>query len=120
MRHLSLCLLLLVVALGGCGGRVVHQDRYTGSLPGCGLAAATLTRAGDQFAFAPGDGVLTIRGTIAPDGSIAGTLNTQPPDKPAFLLSLHGTIGAASATLDYATPRCHARGTLVRASPGLL
>jgi hypothetical protein len=110
----------LAVALGGCGVRPAHEAAYTGALPGCGLAAATLTRIGGAFAFAPGDGALIVRGTVAPDGSYAGTLNTQPPGKSPFLLSLRGTIGEESAALDYTTPRCHAQATLARVHRSLL
>ncbi len=93
--------------------------RYTGTLPGCGLGASTLTRQGEKFAFAPGDGVLSILGPVAPNGGFAGTLNTQPPDKPAFSLSVHGTIGEDTAVLDYMTPRCQAHATFARVHPPL-
>jgi hypothetical protein len=124
---------LLGLALAGCSGgglslsRIMpagapsgHEVRYTGALPGCGLAAATLTRRDDQFSFTPGDGVLTMLGTVAPDGGFSGSLNTQPPGKPPFLLSVTGRIAEEQATLDYATPRCRAAATFSRVHPSLL
>jgi hypothetical protein len=106
------------LALAGCGAaKQAHEARYTGALPECGLAAATLTRQGEAFAFAPGDGALVIRGAVAADGGFAGTLNTQPPGKPPFELSVHGRIAEETAMLDYATPRCHTHGSLARVHP---
>jgi hypothetical protein len=113
--------LALTLALGGCAsGKMAHEVRYTGPLPGCGVNAATLTRLAGSFAFAPGDGVLTIQGTVAANGSFAGTLNTQPPTKPPFLLTVNGRFEGERATLDYATPRCRAAATLARVHPPLL
>jgi len=114
----------LALGLVGCGGggmsRAAHQTRYVGALPGCGLPEATLVRQADQFAFTPGDGVLVINGAVAADGRFSGTLNTQAPDKPPFLLIVRGQIGPEQATLDYTTPRCHATATLKRVHPELL
>jgi hypothetical protein len=110
-----------VLVLSGCAaGKVAHEVRYTGALPGCGLTAATLTRLASGFSFTPGDGVLTIQGTVAADGSFAGTLNTQPPTKPPFPLTVRGQFEGERATLDYSTPRCHDSATLARVHPPLL
>jgi len=109
----------LVLAVAGCGGSV-HLVRYTGALPGCGLRAATLSRQADSFIFTPGDGVLEIPGHIAADGSLSGTLNTQPADKPAYRLSVSGHIADEQASIVYATPRCSAPATLARVHPPLL
>ncbi len=105
--------------LSGCtaGG---EGARYSGALPGCGLAAATLVRTDDRFSFSPDDGALTILGTVAADGAFAGTLNTQPPDKAPFVLSVRGRISSEQASLDYATPRCRASAPLARVHPPLL
>jgi hypothetical protein len=109
---------LSVLALGGCGyGPAPHLVRYVGPLPSCGLATATLARQGPGFAFSPGDGVLSIQGAVAADGGFSGTLNTQAPDKPAFLLTVSGRIAEDSATIDYATPRCRAHAVLARVTP---
>ena len=109
---------LAMAALAGCGGQATpHPLRYTGALPGCGLAAATLARQGDSFTFTPGDGVLTIPGKIAADGGFSGSFNTQPPGKPPFVLSVAGRIDADLATLDYTTPRCRAHATLTVVHP---
>jgi hypothetical protein len=114
----------LAVGLAGCGGgsagAAVHEVRYTGALPGCGLATATLVRLADHFAFAPGDGVIVINGAVKPDGRFTATLNTQPPDKPPFLLTVQGRMEAEQVTMDYATPRCHAAATLSRVHPPFL
>ncbi len=107
------------MALAGCGKPAPHPLRYTGALPGCGLAAATLARQADSFTFAPGDGVLTIAGKIAADGGFSGSFNTQPAGKPPFMLRVAGRIEAESATLDYTTPRCHAHATLTLVHPAM-
>ena len=117
MRRAKAWLLTLAFALDGCGA--VGQLHYTGALPGCGLATATLTQHGDAFVFTPGDGVLMISGAVAADGSFTGALNTQPAGKPPFLLSVHGRIGVEQATLDYTTPRCTAHATFARVHPPL-
>jgi len=109
----------VVPTLCGCapGG---EGARYSGALPGCGLAAATVVRTDDRFAFSPGDGALTIVGTVAADGGFAGTLNTQAPDKTPFVLSVRGRIASEQASVDYATPRCRASALLARVHPPLL
>jgi hypothetical protein len=103
----------LAAALAGCGAPLSAQRRYGGTLSGCGAPlAATLMAQGGGFAFAPGDGVLVIRGTVAADGTLQGRLNTAGPGRPPFVLSVSGRIVGAAATLSYATPRCTAQGTL--------
>lgn len=105
--------LLLAGVLAGCGQRpAAHPQRYAGRLAGCGDVPASLVRVGNSFSFAPGDGVLVIRGAVAPDGGVAGALNTQPPGKPAFPLRVTGRIDGAQAVLDYTTPRCAAHAVL--------
>jgi hypothetical protein len=106
--------------LAACGVPTSQQTRYTGPLAGCGLAGtATLTRIGDSFAFAPADGVLVLRGQVAPNGSLSATLNTQPAGKPAYVLTVRGRLDDESAVLLYTTPRCAAAATLTRVHPGL-
>jgi hypothetical protein len=106
--------LLAACLLGGCAGaaRATGQPaglRYAGTLRGCGSSQpASLSRSGDSFAFAPGDGALVLRGTLAADGSFSATLNTQPAGKPAYLLVVQGRADAGAATLRYSTPRCAA------------
>lgn len=72
---------------------------------------STLTRLKDKFAMSPGDGPLVVRGQVAADGSIAGTLNTQPPGKTPYLVTVTGHITPAAADVTYTTPRCTAHGT---------
>jgi hypothetical protein len=111
---------LTLAVLGGCGlAPAGHEVRYTGALPECGSSAATLTRQGSEFVFAPTDGSLVIHGIVAADGGFAGQLNTQPPGKPPFLLAVTGHLADESATLSYSTPRCRAEATLARVHMGL-
>jgi hypothetical protein len=119
MGWLELLSVAAALVLSGCepAGEGV---RYIGSLPGCGLAAATLVRTADRFAFSPDDGALTIAGAIAADGGFAGTLNTQPPDKAPFVLSVSGRMAGEQASVTYTTPRCRATATLARVHPPLL
>src|SRR5206468_3137486 len=95
------------------------QQRYTGTVNGCGAAAATFTRVGGQFAFAPTDGVLILRGTVAADGAFAGSLNTQPPGKAPFVLAVSGKVDAETVALSYRTPQCQVAATLTRAHSGI-
>ncbi len=67
---------------------------------------------GGDFAFAPGDGVLVIRGKVGPDGALEGNLNTQPAGKPAYVLGVTGRLSMHTATLTYVTPRCQYQATL--------
>ncbi len=111
----------IAVALGLSGCAPAGEGvRYTGALPGCGLAASTLVRTGERFAFSPGDGALTIVGVVAADGGFGATLNTQPPDKAPFVLSVSGRMAEEQASVTYATPRCRAATTLARVHPPLL
>ncbi len=108
-----------VLVLAGCAlGE--PSARYTGTLAACGLAAATLVRIDNKFAFSPGDGALTVEGTVAANGGFAGTLNTQPPDKAPFVLSVRGRILGEMATVDYTTPRCRASAQFNLVHPPLL
>ena len=114
-------LALLLVPAGCAGGSTGSAEmRYTGTLPGCGLGASTLVRRYGDFSFAPGDGALTIQGTVAADGSYSGTLDTQPKDKPAYVLGVQGKIADETATVVYVTPRCRAEGTFKREHYSLL
>ena len=111
----------LALTLAGCGLPGSRQQRYAGTLAGCGGGLpATLVRVQDTFAFTPGDGALLLRGTIAADGTLAATLDTQPPGKPPYELAVRGRIDAAAATLRYATPTCTASGTLAHVPEELL
>jgi hypothetical protein len=106
--------LTLALGLAACGRGASQEARFAGALPTCGLPASTLVRQGDHFSFSPGDGALTIEGTVAADGGFAGILNTQAPGKPPFLMTVRGKIGDDEATLDYATPRCAAQAKFAR------
>ena len=112
---------LVAAWLAGCGLHPApHEQRFTGALDGCGASPATLTRVGGDVAFAPSDGVLVLHGAVAADGAVTAALNTQPPGKPPYLLTLRGRLDAESAVLTYATPGCVAHGTLRRVHPALL
>ena len=107
--------------LAGCTTALSEQTRYHGTLAGCGAPMpASLVRDKAAFAFAPGDGVLVIKGTVAADGGVSGTLNTQPPGKPPFALSVRGRLDPAGAELTYATPRCQASGRLPAVAASIL
>ena len=111
MRRAGVGGMAVCLVLAGCGAPLTLERRYTGTLAGCPAALpSTLTRKLAAFAFAPGDGSLIIRGTLAPDGSFDASRNTQPPGKPPFLLRVQGTLDAAGADVTYTTPRCTATG----------
>lgn len=105
--------LMLALALAGCSPRLAAQQRYTGTLTGCGAPMpATLTRLNDAFAFTPDNGPLLMRGLVTAEGQLSGSLNTAAPNKPPYVLALTGQIGKNDATVQYATPRCIAKGKL--------
>jgi hypothetical protein len=115
-------LLAAALMLGACGVPLARERRYTGRLDGCGLAGpSTLMRMPDSFAFSPGDSSLIIRGAVAPDGSFAGSLNTQPQGRTPYVLSVQGRVTETAAAVTYATPTCRVSGSLaavpVRLSP---
>lgn len=114
-------IVILIAACTGCADGVSAERRYTGTLTGCGAPLpATLNRLGDGFAFTPGNGALTLRGTVAPDGGLRGALNTQPAGRPPYLLALTGRIDAAAVALRYTTPHCTATGSLAVVPVSLL
>ncbi len=107
--------------LSGCSERMQGYDaRYVGAFPGCDMKTATLARRADRFVFTPGDGALAIEGPIGADGTFTGTLNTQPPGKPEFILRVEGSISVEQAWVDYVNPRCQTSTTLARVHPPLL
>ncbi len=109
----TLVVAVALATLAGCGTGLSAQRRYVGTLAGCdGNGTATLTRIRNEFAFAPNDGALLIRGTVAADGSLRGTLNTQPPGKPPYMLIVTGQATKDVVTVTYATPQCTAHGSL--------
>ncbi len=130
-------LLLLPLLVPACAGGAPTPVRYTGPAPQCGRSegggvTATLTRLGRGFAFAPYDGSLVVDGSVAPDGTLAGTLALRPAEeKPAGgtaahgarapqTLSVSGRLTQESVTLTYAAPGCAAQLTLARVHPPLL
>lgn len=113
--------LALAVLLTGCAVSSTLQQRYVGTLRGCGSAqTATLTRIRDDFAFSPGGGSLLIRGHVGRDGTLAGQLNTQPKGRAPYVLAVSGRIEGDAATLRYATPRCVQEGRLRHVTAGWL
>lgn len=108
-----------------------HQTRYVGNLPSCAAgpgAQATLVQAADRFSFVPSDGALVVSGSLAPDGSFAGSLVTNPPGRDrqghagseAFMLMVSGRIEGDAASGTYVTPRCHTAFLLLRTVNPLL
>ena len=121
------------LTVAGCGALLANQTRYAGDLLGCTTgpgSRATLVRVADRFSFAPSDGVLVISGTVAADGSFAGSLRTDPPGRdrppgagtatPPFTLSVTGRIDSEAASGEYVTPRCRTTFRLPRIGPSLL
>ena len=108
-----------------------HQTRYVGNLPGCAVGPdtpATLVQAANRFSFAPSDGALVVSGSLAPDGSFAGSLVTNPAGRDrqghsgteAFTLTVTGRIEGDAASGTYVTPRCHIAFRLLRVVDALL
>ncbi len=112
-RTIFICLLVLTIT--SCGS-LNRERRYVGIISDCGVNGhSTLTyvpigHGEGRFAFAPGDGALIIRGSVARGGEMAGNLNTQPAGKAPFILSVGGKIRKDSADVTYSTATCRAQG----------
>jgi hypothetical protein len=125
--------LVASLATAGCGVTLSKQTRYVGALSDCAGgsgARTTLVRVADQFSFAPSDGALVVSGTVAPDGSFAGSLRTDQAgggrqdhaggSSSPFTLVVTGRIEGDIAAGEFATPRCRATFRLSRIAPSLL
>jgi hypothetical protein len=119
------------LATASCSVPVASQVRYVGNLPGCTTgpsAQATLVRAADRFSFAPSDGALVVSGNVAPNGSFAGSLVTNPArvDRDgrsgtrAFTLTVTGGIEGETASGIYETSSCRTAFRLSRVNHVLL
>lgn len=120
--------LLPVAFIAACGGIQVgtgsgYDQRYTGLMTPTGgahcdpaaPAMLILSSRSHAVSFIPGDGVLVIQGTIAADGSIGASLNTQPPGHPPFRLTLAAVLAGEHVTGTYLTPLCRYRLALAPA-----
>jgi hypothetical protein len=110
----------LLLALGGCttiGNALstqIYDQRYTGEiLPISGvqctdsMPATLVTRAADlSVVFTPNDGALVIRGSMSREGQVLARLNTAPPNRPPYLLTLDGRIEKGGFSGVYQTPQC--------------
>ncbi len=85
-------------------------------------------RAADRFSFAPSDGTLVVSGSVAPDGSFAGSLVTNSPghdrqgrtSTEAFTLTVTGRIEGEVASGTYVTPRCRTEFRLPHIADAIL
>ncbi len=137
--------------LAGCGTALSREARYTGDLTpqgACGTVGhGTLTVIGQQVAFTPTDGVLLLRGTLAPDGTAHAELTTAgaghggdalsgaPAAAPKagdakagepkagghkpFVMTLTAKVAEETVAGSYATPRCTFTVALTRVHPPL-
>lgn len=114
MKRCRMSALLAMMCLASCSASLSVEQRYVGTLNGCGAPqTATLVRRRAAFAFSPDtDSPLVVRGSVGRDGTIKGELNTQPPGKPPYVLAVTGTLGPLRASVSYVTPRCTAAGQL--------
>ncbi len=117
--------LVLVAGLptiGACD-MLARETRYTGSVTptgACGEASrGTLTAQGKSFAFTPSDGVILMRGDIAPDGTAQARLTTTGADKKPFVMTLSAKISGDQIDGSYVTPRCVFTVSLTRSHQGL-
>jgi hypothetical protein len=119
--RIGLLLLAGVLALAACSTKLTRERRYTGQLAGCALTGpSTLMRSDKTFAFTPGDSSIIIRGPVGADNSFYGSLDTQPPGKPPYLLAVKGRFDAAGAAVSYSTPNCFVNGRLTLVKLNLL
>jgi hypothetical protein len=131
---IALAPIALTSVLAACGTHAVREDRFTGTLSGCGDTPATLVTGPEHFSFTPSDGVLVVTGEVSPDGRFAGslTIGAASPDKPSdskggvekkkepFVLRVEGQVSGDAASGSYATPRCQATFQLTRRPRPLL
>ncbi|MGC8524329.1 MAG: hypothetical protein ACP5M5_08585 [Acidibrevibacterium sp.] len=129
MRGLGAALACL--ALGGCAtigkelSTQAYDQRYTGEIQPMGgvhctdsMPATLVTRAADlSVVFTPNDGALVIRGSMSRDGQVLARLNTAPPNRPPYLLSLEGRVEKAGFSGVYQTPQCAWKVVLYPAVP---
>ena len=113
-------LVLALLALGGCAtiGRElstqVYDQRYTGEILPMGgvhctdsMPATLVTRKADlSVVFTPNDGALVLRGSMSREGEVLARLNTAPPNRPPYLLTLTGRIEKGMFSGVYQTPQC--------------
>jgi hypothetical protein len=111
---------LACLALAGCttiGKQLstqTYDQRYTGEIQPMGGIACTdsmpatlTTRAADlSVVFTPNDGALVIRGSMSREGQVLARLNTAPPNRPPYLLSLEGRVENGMFSGVYQTPQC--------------
>ena len=129
MRGLGAALACL--ALGGCAtignelSTQAYDQRYTGEIQPMGgvhctdaMPATLVTRAADlSVVFTPNDGALVIRGSMSREGQVLARLNTAPPNRPPYLLSLEGRLEKAGFSGVYQTPQCAWKVVLYPAVP---
>jgi hypothetical protein len=68
-------------------------------------------------AFTPNDGTLILRGAVNEDGEVRAALNTAPPTKPPYLLTLEGRLNGDAFNGLYRTPLCTYKADLVSPTP---
>lgn len=114
MKRCRMVALCAMMGLSSCSASLSVEQRYVGTLSGCAAPqTATLVLRRKTFAFTPDtDSPLVVRGSIGQDGTIKGELNTQPPGKPPYLLTVTGALGPRRVSVSYVTPRCTAAGQL--------
>lgn len=120
MRSRLASLALALLALGGCGtiGNALstqsYDQRFTGEIFPIGgvhctdqMPATLVTRAADlSVVFTPNDGALVLRGSMSREGQVLARLNTAPPSRPPYLLTLEGRIEKGVFSGVYQTPQC--------------
>jgi len=119
-RPLRRGILIACLGLTACvAGLRSREGRWTGEVTPiggtCPPSHATLTVGAGAFSFTPDDGVLVVRGKVAPDGTLQGTLPLVGQNHVAFPLNIAGTLTPDGFTGTYTTPKCRATVRMRRA-----
>ena len=108
-------ILLLALACAACQA---SSARYVGSVSGCGPASRGLLEiSGHSLVFSPSEGVLTLHGSAAADGSLTAQAAATTQGAPTYRFTGRLENNTVTGTLDNGT--CAAKVDLAPATSGL-
>ena len=105
----AVCLTFAAFAAGCASGR---PDHFAGPLqPQAGTcdppARAELTLKGSHVLFSPREGILSLDGGLAADGTISATATTNGMNHTPYRQTFIGSLSGDHVTGTFTTPRCH-------------
>jgi hypothetical protein len=88
-----------------------------GRCPAASQGTMTMVARDRSVTFAPSDGVIVLRGNVAPDGTVHAGLDTLGADHRPFPLRLEASLSDAGVNGTYTTPICRERVELRSPQP---